>query len=176
MTCREKLQKEHPEMINEDFLGGCNGCPHDYGYRAAGACLSVQNCTQCWGQEALEVEPEVLESEVLESENIKPARRATVYISGPITGVEKYWEAFEKAEDALTNKGWVVLTPSRHPQGLTNAQYMRMDLAMIDSADAVFFLPGWENSRGAKLEKLYCEYTEKLHAESLEAFGEVRRS
>lgn len=173
MTCRERLQKEHPERISEDFLGGCNGCPQDYGYGATVACIAGQHpdldrtCAQCWDQEALEPEPE--------PEGIKPTPRATVYISGPITGVEKYWEAFERAEDELAGKGWVVLTPSRHPQGLTNAQYMRMDLAMIDSADVVFFLPGWENSRGARLEKLYCEYTEKPHAESLEAFGEVRR-
>jgi hypothetical protein len=41
---------------------------------------------------------------------------------------------------------------------------------MIDAADAVIFLRGWENSEGARLEKDYCIYTEKpafLHAELL---------
>lgn len=174
MTCREKLKKECPESVSKDYFGGCHGCPQDYGYKVTGGCAAGRHpdlnkaCTQCWDQEALEVEPEVLEPE-----NIKPARRATVYVSGPITGVEKYWEAFERAEDELTARDWTVLTPSRHPTGLTNAQYTRMALAMIDSADAVFFLPGWDKSEGARLERLYCEYIDKPHADSLDTFGEV---
>lgn len=88
--------------------------------------------------------------------------KKVVYISGPITGVEKYWEAFEKAEEMLEGMGYIALSPSRLPQGMTDEQYMRIDLAMIDAADAVYFLPGWENSRGAKLERAYCEYTGKV--------------
>lgn len=89
--------------------------------------------------------------------------KKTVYIAGPITGVDKYWEAFEKAEDDIAGKGYTVLTPTRLPQGMTKAQYMRICFAMIDSADAVYFLPGWANSDGAYLEMKYCEYTGKPH-------------
>lgn len=32
MTFREKLRKEHPECIKENCLGGCDGCPFEYGY------------------------------------------------------------------------------------------------------------------------------------------------
>ena len=86
-----------------------------------------------------------------------------VYISGPITGVERYWEAFEKAEEELEAAGFIALVPTRLPKGLTNEQYMRIDLAMIDAADAVLFLPGWKESAGALTENAYCVYTGKSH-------------
>lgn len=96
-----------------------------------------------------------------------------VYISGPITGVEKYWEPFEKAEDELTAAGFTVLTPTRLPLGLDNAAYMRIDLAMIDAADAVLFLPGWSRSRGAKVEHSYCQYINKPYSQFVESLKEV---
>lgn len=87
--------------------------------------------------------------------------KQVVYISGPITGVDKYWEAFEDAEEKLEALGYIALSPSRLPLGMTNEQYMTIDLAMINAADKVYFLPGWENSRGATLERAYCEYIGK---------------
>lgn len=99
--------------------------------------------------------------------------RGVVYLSGPITGVPNYWEAFEKAEDYLTSLGWAVLSPAKHPQGLTNEQYMRIDFAMIDVADVVLLLPGWLNSTGACLERAYCEYTEKPVTDDIDKLEEV---
>ena len=99
--------------------------------------------------------------------------RGVVYLSGPITDVPNYWEAFEKAEDFLTSLGWIVLSPAKHPKGLTNEQYMRIDFAMIDVADVVLFLPGWEDSRGAMLEMQYCGYIEKLAVLDLDGVKEV---
>lgn len=99
--------------------------------------------------------------------------RGVVYLSGPITGVPNYWETFEKAEDFLTSLGWTVLSPAKHPQGLTNEQYMRIDFAMIDVADVVLFLPGWEDSRGASLERDYCLYVQKKICKDLDGVKEV---
>lgn len=89
--------------------------------------------------------------------------KKTVYIAGPITGVKNYWEAFETAEEMVESLGYIALTPSRLPKGMTNAQYMHICLSMIDSADAVLFLPGWDRSPGARLERDYCVYTNKPH-------------
>lgn len=99
--------------------------------------------------------------------------RGVVYLSGPITGVPNYWEAFEKAEDYLTSLGWAVLSPAKHPQGLTNEQYMRIDFAMLDVADVVLFLPRWNYSEGARLEWQYCEYTKKPHTDDPTKLEEV---
>jgi hypothetical protein len=84
-----------------------------------------------------------------------------IFISGPITGVPEYYKAFEAMEDELSALGYIPLSPSRLPVGMSNEKYTRICLAMIDSADAVIFLKGWENSEGSKLEKDYCLYTLK---------------
>lgn len=99
--------------------------------------------------------------------------KKVIYIAGPVTGVERYWEPFEKAQDELEAAGFIALSPTWQPKGMSNAQYMRICLAMIDSADGVFFLPGWRDSWGACLEFEYCEYTDKPHADSIMKLKEV---
>ena len=94
-------------------------------------------------------------------EATQTGHKKVIFVSGPITGVKNYWEVFEKAEEMLEGLGYIALTPSRLPQGLTNAQYTRICMAMIDSADAVVFLPRWDESEGAHLEYEYCRYTHK---------------
>lgn len=84
-----------------------------------------------------------------------------VYIAGPITNDPDYKDKFYDAEQALRYEGHTILNPSELPRGLTNADYMRIDLAMIDVADVVAFLPGWEESQGASLEHAYCQYISK---------------
>lgn len=87
--------------------------------------------------------------------------KKSVYIAGPITGVAKYWEAFEAADDELHGLGFVVISPARLPLGLRNEQYARINMASIDAVDVVLFLPGWQKSKGATLEKAYCDYIGK---------------
>lgn len=87
--------------------------------------------------------------------------KKVIYIAGPITGVERYWEAFEKAEDELIALGYIPISPSRLPVGMTDAQYARINFATIDIADGVLFLPGWDESKGARMEHNYCRYMNK---------------
>lgn len=54
MTFRERLQKEHPDKIDDDFRGGCFGCPENYGYEEEQDietyCKKTE-CSDCWNRE-----------------------------------------------------------------------------------------------------------------------------
>ncbi len=88
--------------------------------------------------------------------------KKVVYLAGPITDVDRYWVQFEEAEDRLTAQGFAVLNPAKLPAGMTPEQYMRICFSMIGCADAVFFLTGWRDSKGATLEWKYSQYVGKL--------------
>jgi hypothetical protein len=88
-------------------------------------------------------------------------RKKKAYIAGKITGDKDYRKKFEAAALFLKSSGYVVLNPAVLPEGMSRADYMRICIAMIDSADVVGFLPGWTDSDGARLEREYCSYTEK---------------
>lgn len=80
-----------------------------------------------------------------------------VYISGPITDNSSYKEEFERAEYILIKLGYIVLNPIIFPLGLTQADYMRLSMAMIDCCDVVCMLPQWGRSDGACAEYLYAK-------------------
>lgn len=84
-----------------------------------------------------------------------------IYIAGKITGDPNYIEKFECAERHFKNKGYTVLNPACLPEGMTRSDYMRICFSMIDSADAVAFLPDWGESAGARIEYAYCDYIGK---------------
>ena len=184
MTYREWLKENRPEEINPNYKGGCFGCPG--GYIADAPSIGRQDCrrttswksdsyehscTLCWDQE---MTPEQLRQYVPTEPATEDKPRKIVFLSGPITGVEKYWEAFEKAMDELSGR-YIVLNPAGLPQGMTNEKYTRICLAMIDSADAVFMLPGWERSKGANLEAQYCDYIGKPWTSNKARLEEVLR-
>lgn len=54
MTCREKLKLEYPDRVDKNYVGGCDGCPRDYGYMASpDYCNGYDDevCTKCWDRE-----------------------------------------------------------------------------------------------------------------------------
>lgn len=96
-----------------------------------------------------------------------------IYISGKITGNPDYKAQFAAAADYVRESGDIPLNPAELPQGMTPADYMRICLAMVDSADEVLMIhPEWQDSPGARLEKVYAEYIGKkvsqVHIESRE--------
>lgn len=102
-------------------------------------------------------------------------QKKVVYLAGPITGVKNYWEPFEKADDKLSAKGFVVLNPARLPQGMTNDKYARICAGMLECADAVLFLDDWHRSQGAAIEWNYCKYVGKPMAYNIKELLEVLR-
>lgn len=72
MTCREKLKLERPELVGDEFEGGCGGCPHHYGYTEDGheKCETSELedfnvCEACWDREVENETPERPELELM---------------------------------------------------------------------------------------------------------------
>ena len=84
----------------------------------------------------------------------------TIYISGPMTGIDNYEAAFDAAQADLEAKGHKVINPAHLDDcftegALTYLQILDLDLHLIDMADAVALLPGWAQSRGCMAERGY---------------------
>lgn len=85
-----------------------------------------------------------------------------LYIAGKMAGLpDKGEKAFAEAENRLKSMGFTVLNPHCLPDGMPGDRYMPICLAMVNAADAVALLEGWEDSQGASIEKAYAAYQGK---------------
>jgi hypothetical protein len=80
-----------------------------------------------------------------------------VYLSGPMTGIPAFnFPAFHRAAASLHASGYEVVNPAEMDEAdatpMTWEQYLRRDIRVLLDCEAIALLPGWENSRGAKLE------------------------
>lgn len=78
------------------------------------------------------------------------------YIAGPMTGLPEFnYPAFHAAAAKLRAEGVGVVNPADHANGDTGRSwpfYMRLALVSLAGCHAIAMLPGWERSRGARLE------------------------
>jgi len=86
---------------------------------------------------------------------LAPSRANRLYLDGPMTGFEDFnFPAFNKMAAKLRARGYVVENPAEHGvvDGADWADYMAYDLTRLGLCGQVAVLPGWENSKGARLE------------------------
>lgn len=108
----------------------------------------------------------------------------TFYLAGPMTGIPQFnFPAFDEAAKKLRERGWDIVSPAELDEAETRADalaspdgklidgkssgktwgdFLARDVKLIaDQCGGVVFLPGWEKSKGAKLEAfvaLLCKY------------------
>lgn len=97
----------------------------------------------------------------------------SIYIAGPMKGHPDYHEKFSMAADVLTDRGWIVINPAVLPEGLNPEAYMPICTAMIQAADAVCMLEGWQKSYGAKLERWFASYQRKAVYTTIESVPHI---
>ena len=101
--------------------------------------------------------------------------RGKVYISGPITGIDfgnRF--AFVAASCGLELCGYEVVDPSdvKLDGEASWSDYMRADLKLLLDCDYIYMLDGWEDSKGARLER---ELAERLGIEQVDIDQERER-
>lgn len=78
-----------------------------------------------------------------------------VYLSGPMTGLpDNNFPAFHAVAQALREAGEDVVNPAEiNPDAsLSWEECMRADIKALCDCDAIYLLPGWEQSKGVHLE------------------------
>lgn len=90
-----------------------------------------------------------------QTESVKESVR--IYISGAITGTDDYQERFADAERKLQQQGYDVVNPAKVndmlPKSFTHDEYMKISLSMLELCQGIYMIPGWEDSKGANMEK-----------------------
>lgn len=90
-----------------------------------------------------------------------------VYIAGRISGYEDYQEHFCRAEKYLLRLGNTVLNPAALPNGLTQEEYMRICIPMLNISEVIYMLKGWQTSMGANIEyQLAKQANKKIYFEN----------
>jgi len=101
-------------------------------------------------------------------------RQPTIYIAGPMRGVENYnYDAFDRQSKLMRKQGWRVINPAEMDRDISSPdadpmsfdpttnyddrEFMREALrrdvvAICDECTAIYMMSGWETSRGAKAE------------------------
>ena len=77
-----------------------------------------------------------------------------IYLAGPMTGLPEFnYPAFHAEASRLRQLGYHVENPAEiNPEGGSWADCMRRDIPQLLTCDSLALLPGWDKSKGARLE------------------------
>ena len=78
-----------------------------------------------------------------------------VYLSGRIRNTTDYMERFQRAEMKMKALGHEVFNPtllSTVYPFLTDDEYLKLDLAILENMDTIYVMPGLEKSEGMQAE------------------------
>lgn len=91
-----------------------------------------------------------------------------IFLSGPIESRRStYREVFKQAQDFVESCNFSALNPATLPDNLKHDAYLPICLAMLEAADAIFFVDGGPlppASAGSNIEYNYACYQHKLLA------------
>jgi len=89
-----------------------------------------------------------------------------LYLSGAITGTTDYMNRFHYAQRSLEEHGHTIINPaeinSRLPEDTTYEQYMKVCMVLLDMAEGIYMISGWEKSCGANRELGYALAKDKV--------------
>ena len=92
-------------------------------------------------------------------------KKLRIYISGPMSGNNNYLNEFLQATQTIRSAGHIPVNPAALETVYPDAEreeYLKFDLALLAECDAVYFLPGWRESRGANREYGYALGLDKI--------------
>lgn len=78
-----------------------------------------------------------------------------LYLAGPMSGLPDFnYPAFHAQAARLRAIGWQVENPAENPAPACGSwgAYMRLAIAQLVQCDSIWLLPGWQDSRGARIE------------------------
>lgn len=83
-----------------------------------------------------------------------------IYIAGPISGTDDYFERFIAANTAIIRKGHEAVNPvfinriipTVGDTAISYSQTLNICKALVGACDAIYMMPGWQKSNGARQE------------------------
>lgn len=83
-----------------------------------------------------------------------------LYLAGPMTGLpERNFPAFNAEAARLRALGFDIVNPAEIHNGASMSWHdcMKVDIPLLLTCDGIALMEGWEQSKGARLERHYAE-------------------